>query len=95
MAVCMVFTPPKDMFTQETYDKVLEHLGDGFPPPAMSAHIKGTTEAGEIRIVDVFESAEAFEAFAESHAPVYEAMGISVDDVLNNALIFEVDNLIK
>ena len=32
MAIGMIFSPPKDMFTDETYDKVLAHLGDGFPP---------------------------------------------------------------
>ena len=82
------------MFTKETYEKVLEHLGDGFPPEAMKVHLMGHTGDGEVRIVDVFESAEAFEAFAASHGPVYEALGISVDQVLEHATIFELDKII-
>lgn len=36
MAVCMIFTAPKSLFTKETYEKILEHLGDSFPPSSMS-----------------------------------------------------------
>ena len=90
MAVGMIFSPPKDLFNEETYEKVLEHLGPGFPPDAMSVHLMGHTEDGQVRIVDVFESAEAFEAFAQSHAPVYEALGISVEQILQHAQIFEI-----
>ena len=41
-----------------------------------------------------FESAEAFEAFAQSHAPVYEALGISVEQILEHATVFEIDRKI-
>ncbi len=95
MAICMVFTPPKDLYTKEHYDKLLAHLGDAFPPPAMKMHLMGTTDAGEIRIVDIFDSAEEFQRFAETHAPVYEKMGISVDEVLKHASVFEIDKTIK
>ena len=94
MAVCMVFTPPQDVFSKETYDKVIEHLGEAWPPPTMTSHVMGTTAEGEVRIVDVFESAEAFEAFAQTHAPVYEQMGISVDVILQHASVFEIENTI-
>ena len=83
MAVGMIFSPPKDLFTTDTYAKVMEHLGAGFPPGTMNVHLFGHTAQGEVRIVDVFESAEAFEAFAQSHAPVYEALGISVHTLRN------------
>ena len=94
MAIGMIFSPPKELFSKETYEKVLEHLGDGFPPDAMQVHLMGHTADGEVRIVDVFESAEAFEAFAQSHAPAYVAMGISVEQVLKHATIFEIDKKI-
>ena len=58
MAICMVFTPPKALYAKEHYDKVLAHLGGAFPPPTMKMHVMGTTEAGEIRIVDIFESVD-------------------------------------
>ena len=47
-----------------------------------------------MRIVDIFESAAAFEEFAQSHAPVYEALGISVDAVLEHATVFEIEKRI-
>jgi hypothetical protein len=91
----MVFTPPKDLFTKETYDRVIAHLGSAFPPPTMTMHVMGRTEDGEIRIIDIFESAEEFKKFAESHAPVYEQMGISVDDILKHASIFQIEKNIS
>jgi hypothetical protein len=91
----MVFTPPKDLYTKEHYDKVLAHLGAAFPPPTMTMHVMGMTDEGEVRIVDIFESAAEFQRFAESHAPVYEKMGISVDDVLKHASVFQIEKTIK
>lgn len=91
MAVGMIFNPPKDRYSQEIYDRVMEHLGDAFPPSTMSLHLKGKTDQGEIRIVDVFESAEAFEEFAASHAPVLEQAGISLDDLMPYISIFELE----
>jgi len=90
----MVFSPPKDLYTRETYNKVLEHLGDAFPPPAMKQHTMGITDDGEIRIIDIFESAEEFQTFAETHMPVYEALGISLDDVLKYASVFAIEKSI-
>jgi hypothetical protein len=95
MAVCKIFSPPKDLYSKETYDKVLEHLGDAFPPPAMNLHVMGSNDEGEVRIVDVFESAEEFQQFAETHMPVYEALGISLDDVLKYAQVFNIEKTIK
>lgn len=95
MAVCMIFNPPKDAYSDETYEKILEHLGDGFPPSSMTLHLKGKTDAGEIRIVDVFESKEAFQSFAETHAPVYEKLGISLDAIMPYVSFFEVEKRLE
>lgn len=95
MAVCMVFSPPSELYSKEHYNKVIEHLGDAFPPSAMNLHVMGTTDDGEIRIVDIFESAEAFQQFADSHAAVYEQMGLALDDVLKHVSLFEVEKTIK
>jgi hypothetical protein len=94
MAICMVFSPPRDTYSDEVYEKVLEHLGGAFPPASMSLHLKGKTEQGEIRIVDVFESAEAFEEFAASHVPALEQVGVKLDDVLQHVSIFEIEKRI-
>ena len=61
----------------------------------MSLHVKGKTEDGDLRIVDVFESKEAFEEFAASHGPVYEKLGIKLDDILPYVSFFEVERTIK
>ncbi len=65
MAICMVFTPPKELYTKEHYEKVLEHMGSGFPPAAMKMHVMG------------------------------EAMGISLDEVLKHASVFEIEKTIN
>ena len=95
MAVCMVFTPPKDLYGKEHYEKVIAHMGSAFPPSTMTMHLMGTTDAGEIRIVDIFETAEDFQRFAETHAPVYEKMGISLDEVLKYASVFNIEKSIQ
>ena len=95
MAVCMIFTPPRDLFTKETYEKVLEHLGDDFPPSAMSLHLFGSTDQGECRVVDIFDSQEEFEQFAATHAPVYEQLGITIDDLMPYISFFEVEKRLK
>jgi len=94
MAIGMIFSPPKDIFTDETYGKIVAHLGSGFPPSTMSVHLKGKTADGEVRIIDVFESQEAFEAFAASHAVVYEEAGLTVDDIMKHVTFFEVEKSI-
>ena len=70
-------------------------MGDTFPPASMSLHLKGATEQGEIRIVDVFESAEAFEEFAASHTPALEQAGIDLDELMKYVSIFEIDREIR
>lgn len=95
MAICMIFTPPKGLYDESFYKKIMEHMGDSFPPPSMSVHIKGTNDQGELRIVDIFESQEAFEEFAAGHAPVYEKLGLNLDDLMPHISFFEIERAIK
>lgn len=95
MAVCMIFTPPSHLFTKDTYEKVLKHLGNDFPPSSMSLHVFGSNEQGECRIVDIFESQEEFKKFAASHMPVYEQLGISLDDLMPHISFFEVEKRVR
>ena len=95
MAICMLFTPPKEMYSDEIYAQIMEHMGEAFPPPAMSLHVKGKTADGAIRIVDIFESEEAFQEFAAGHAPIYEKLGLSLDDLMPYISFFEVERTIK
>jgi hypothetical protein len=73
----------------------MEHMGDAFPPPAMSLHVKGKTAEGAIRIVDIFESEEAFQEFAAGPAKVYEKLGVNFDDLMPYISFFEVERTSK
>ena len=48
------------------YDRVIEKMGltDGTPPPGALYHVAGEVEGG-FRVVDVWESAEQFQKFAD------------------------------
>jgi hypothetical protein len=63
MAVVVLLEFPG--FTTADYDAVMGSIGlDGKLPPHAQFHVSGQAEDG-LRIVDVWESAEAFQAFAE------------------------------
>jgi hypothetical protein len=72
------------------YDRVIDRmgLGDGRPPAGCLFHVAGQTDAG-FRVVDVWESAEAFQMFAEeqigplSSAEGFPAPRVSMWDVHN------------
>ena len=51
--------------TAEQYDAILAEMSlSGWPPPHNTIHIAGPTDGGAWRVVDVWDSAEAFQAFA-------------------------------
>jgi hypothetical protein len=64
----------------EQYDEVVEIMGllPGGPPPS-GVIFHCVTNIGEgIRIIDVWESREAFEAFQEDEiAPIFQKLGVS------------------
>jgi hypothetical protein len=65
------------------YDRVLERMGltDGRPPAGALFHIAGEVDGG-FRVVDVWESAEAFQAFAEEKiGPMSAAEGFPPPEV--------------
>jgi hypothetical protein len=64
--------------TEEEYRAVNDAVGTRTRPPAgLIVHTGGPVEDGELRVVDVWESKEAFEAFAgERLAPaIAQIMG--------------------
>ncbi len=68
--------PP--MFTAERYAAVTERLGDE-PPVGLISHTLGTSEGRSV-IVDVWSSADDFEAFREGrlNPALKEAVGAEV-----------------
>ena len=75
MSITVIF-PPTNM-TAESYDEAvrrLEAAGAGAPPGRQHHVCFGTS--GQLRVVDVWDSLEAFEAFGETLGPILEAVGI-------------------
>ena len=70
--------------TQEDYEKVVQELVgrplkqlSDWPVEGVLCHIAGPTESGW-RVVDVWESEEAFKRFGEKLLPAFEAAGVPV-----------------
>ena len=81
MAIIAVFDDPT--LTKQNYEESIRRLMDkekaespsDWPVEGLVAHIAGDTGSG-FRVVDVWESEEAFRRFGEALAPVMEAIGI-------------------
>lgn len=68
-------------FTQERYDTTLvqlEEAGAGAPNGRIS-HVALETD-GEIRVFDIWESQEAFEAFGATLLPILAAAGVEMNE---------------
>jgi hypothetical protein len=82
MAVVTVFQDPS--LTQEQYEKSVSGLTGGksrmespadWPVEGLLAHIAGQGENG-FRVVDVWESEDAFNRFGEKLMPVLQEIGV-------------------
>ena len=79
-----VFDDPT--LTKQNYEESVRQLMDkdkaespsDWPVEGLIAHIAGDTGGG-FRVVDVWESEEAFRRFGEALAPVMKAIGIEVE----------------
>jgi len=71
--------------SNEAYDRVLEKMGltPGGPTPRGAIyHMAGETGDGGFRVVDIWETAEAFEKFAQDQiAPLTAAEGFPAPEV--------------
>lgn len=85
MPIVAVFQGPT--LTKEKYEESIQHVTNGkrqaespsdWPVPGLLAHIAGDTGSG-FRVVDVWESEEAFGQFGEKLGPIMEQLGISVE----------------
>jgi hypothetical protein len=82
MPVLMVHDSPGG--TREQYDEVVRRLTDGremqslsdWPVEGILAHCAGPSEAGW-RVIDVWESEEAFQRFGETIGPLLAASGMA------------------
>ena len=79
MSITVIF-PPTNM-TYEKYDEVIRRLeaaGPGTPSGRQYHTCFGTS--GDLGVVDVWESAEQFEAFGETLMPILEKVGIEASE---------------
>jgi len=96
MAIGVIFDFPGATIDQ--YEEVCRGLNDGQPLRSLSewpgggilAHVAGTTPDG-LRVVDVWESPEAFQAFGEHMMPLAQKAGIQVTE----PTIFAVHNFVN
>ena len=83
--------------TQEQYEEVGARLTDGrglnslsdWPVPGILSHTAGATETGW-RVVDVWESEEAFQRFAEIIVPIVQEVGFP-----GGPQVFPLHNFVK
>ncbi|MFJ2937548.1 hypothetical protein ACIO8G_32860 [Streptomyces sp. NPDC087219] len=64
--------------TQEQYEETTRLLeaSDWFPPAGFIAHAAGPDGSGGWRVVDFWESEDAFLAFAEKARPIFDRGGV-------------------
>ena len=82
MAIVAVFQSPS--LTQASYEESVRRLSGGrsrmekpgdWPVPGLLVHIAGQGPNG-FRVVDVWESEDAFRRFGEKLTPIMQAIGI-------------------
>jgi hypothetical protein len=75
MALGMYFTPSS--FAPADYDEVIKRLeAVGAAAPAGRLHHVALETGGQIQLFDVWESAEAFQAFGATLVPILAELGI-------------------
>ncbi|HYM64517.1 MAG TPA: hypothetical protein VES61_07545 [Gaiellaceae bacterium] len=91
MSMVVRFSPVA--LTTETYDeslRQLEEAGD-FPPDGLDYHVCFGSE-GSLRVSEIWDSREQFEAFGERLMPLLTDIGIEFSA---EPEIFEVHNIVK
>jgi hypothetical protein len=81
----------------EQSSKVLVALGlDGKPPTGQVLHVEGPMEGGGVRVVDVWESPEAFDTFVRDQLmPAFEKVGVGVPADFRPTAVWPVDAVLK
>lgn len=75
MAVVQITRAPgRDAY--EAVNAALREDGGPARPDGLTIHTASETESGEVLIVDVWESAEAREVFADRITKVFESLGL-------------------
>jgi len=78
MSMLVRFTPANDV-TTEQYDETISRLqsdGGEFPPDGMEYHCAFTGSDGKLRVSEIWDSQEKFEAFGQRLMPILAEAGI-------------------
>jgi hypothetical protein len=90
MAITMIFTPhPFDARQYDEAIKRLESAGASAPPGRLYHVCFGT--GANLRVVDVWESQDAFNAFGQTLLPILQQLGVDP----GQPEVAEVHNIIK
>lgn len=91
MSIVVRFEPSQSVSTEQ-YDEVVRRLEEGgdFPPQGLDYHVCFKVE-GELRVSEIWDSHDAFEAFGERLRPMLSDAGIDPGEPKE----FEVHNIIK
>jgi hypothetical protein len=75
MSLLVRFAPPSA--TIEQYDQTIQRLESGgdFPPDGLDYHVCFQVD-GNVRVSEIWDSREQFDAFGERLMPLLEEMGI-------------------
>jgi hypothetical protein len=89
MSVVMRFTPAS--LTAAKYDEVVRRLEEAgaFPPEGLDYHVCFGSE-GDLRVSEIWDSREQFDAFAERLMPILTEVGI---EFAAEPQVFEVHNI--
>ena len=82
--------------TPEQGAAIIREMGLSSPPDGQVLHIEGPMDGGGMRIVDVWESQEAFDAFIGSRlAPAFQKVGLTFPETLQPTLVWPVTGILK
>jgi hypothetical protein len=93
MSICVRFSPSN--LTAEKYDettRALEEAEVGFPAEGMEYHVCFGPDKGNLRVSEIWDSREQFEAFGEHLMPILTKAGIEFS---GEPEVFEVHNVEK
>jgi hypothetical protein len=90
MSIVVRFTPTS--LTAEQYDESVRRLTEvgAFPPEGMDYHVCFGTD-GNLRVSEIYDSREQFEAFGERLMPILADIGIEPGE----PEVFDVHNIVR
>ena len=92
MSMLARFTPASSLTTDQ-YDETIRRLeqdGD-FPPDGLEYHVAFLSADGDLRVSEIWESQEQFEAFGQRLMPLLNEVGIDP----GQPEILQIHNIIK